>query len=169
MTTPIVLSPSQTIGPLYGFALMFEGSENAVEPDSAGSIVVRGRIYDGAGEMVAYPEAMLELWRGSLFARTRTGRDGEFRAVITKPPASDLGDGKIAAPYLNVTVFARGLMKQAETRMYFPDEEAANAADPTLNLVDPARRPTLIAKAEGDELVFDIRLQGDGETVFFEF
>jgi protocatechuate 3,4-dioxygenase alpha subunit len=68
---------------------------------------------------------------------------------------------------MEVMVFARGLLRHLATRLYFPDEEAANASDRTLDLVDPARRKTLIAISEGVALRFDIRLQGDSETVFF--
>jgi protocatechuate 3,4-dioxygenase alpha subunit len=67
-----------------------------------------------------------------------------------------------------VIVFARGLLKPAQTRLYFPDEEAANAADPVLQLVLPQDRQTLIARPDGDGLRFDICLQGEAETVFFE-
>ena len=78
-------------------------------------------------------------------------------------------DGAVAAPHLNVTVFARGLLKQLLTRVYFPDETAANAADPILELVPPGDRELLIAKPEGELLRFDIRLQGEDETPFFAF
>ena len=71
------------------------------------------------------------------------------------------------APHFNVTVFARGLLRHLVTRMYFPDETEANGADPVLNLVEPARRETLIAKNCGGVLRFDVRLQGERETVFF--
>jgi protocatechuate 3,4-dioxygenase alpha subunit len=66
-----------------------------------------------------------------------------------------------------VSVFARGLLDRVVTRIYFPDEAAANAADPVLGAVDPARRDTLIAKVDGAELRFDVYLQGEHETVFF--
>jgi len=64
-------------------------------------------------------------------------------------------------------VFARGLLRHLATRIYFPDETVANEVDPVLTLVDPDRRATLVARAEGDVLHFDVRLQGTGETVFF--
>ena len=118
-------SPSQTIGPLYGFALMWPGSELAADPAAPGSIRIRGRVLDGSGAVLARPESMLELWAGDQFARTRTDPDGAFTAVLARP-AAPAGQ----APHVNVTVFARGLLKQAQTRLYFPDEAAANAADP---------------------------------------
>lgn len=157
-------SPSQTIGPLYGFALMWPGSELAADPGQPGSVRIRGRVFDGAGAVVAYPEVMLELWAGDQFARTRTDPDGTFTAVLAKPTAST---GQ--APHVNAAVFSRGLLKQAQTRMYFPDEAAANAADPVLTAVPADRRPRLIARQDGGGLVFDIHLQGDQETVFFDF
>ncbi|MGC2008425.1 hypothetical protein [Trebonia sp.] len=157
-------SPSQTIGPLYGFSLMWPGSEQAADPGQPGTVRIRGRVFDGAGAMVAYPELMLELWAGDQFARTRTDPDGAFSAVLAKP-AAPAGQ----APHVNVTLFSRGLLKQAQTRLYFPDEAAANAADPVLTAVPADRRPTLIARQDGADLVFDIHLQGDQETVFFDF
>lgn len=157
-------SPSQTIGPLYGFSLMWPGSEQAADPGQPGAVRIRGRVFDGAGAVVAYPELMLELWAGDQFARTRTDPDGAFSAVLAKP-AAPAGQ----APHVNVTLFSRGLLKQAQTRLYFPDEAAANAADPVLTAVPADRRPTLIARQDGADLVFDIHLQGDQETVFFDF
>ena len=157
-------SPSQTIGPLYGFSLMWPGSEQAADPGQPGTVRIRGRVFDGAGAVVAYPELMLELWAGDQFARTRTDPDGAFSAVLAKP-AAPAGQ----APHVNVTLFSRGLLKQAQTRLYFPDEAAANAADPVLTAVPTDRRPTLIARQDGADLVFDIHLQGDQETVFFDF
>ena len=71
------------------------------------------------------------------------------------------------APHLNVTVFARGLLRHLVTRMYFPDEPAANSADPVLKVVEPKRRSTLVAREDGGVLRFDIHLQGERETVFF--
>ena len=130
---------------------------------------IRGVVRDGRGERVSYPDAMLELWVGDQFARTRTSPDGEYRAVLRKPAAAALPGGQPLAPWVNVTVFARGLLKQVQTRMYFPDEGRANAADPVLDLVPRRRRPALAARREDGGLRFDIRLQGPGETPFFAF
>ena len=67
-----------------------------------------------------------------------------------------------------VSVLARGLLKRLATRIYFDDEAEANAADPVLAAVDADRRDTLIARRDGEAYRFDVRLQGDGETVFFD-
>lgn len=163
-----VPSPSQTIGPLYGFALMFEGSENMVEPDEPGAIELVGRVTDGGGP-VAWPEAMVEVWNGDLWARGRTDEAGEFHFIIRKPEPGQTPDGETLAPRLHVNVFARGLLKHAYTQLYFPDEAEANERDPVLALVPEEGRSSLIARRDGERLRFDVCLQGDEETVFFEF
>jgi len=163
------LTPSQTIGPRFGFSLMFENSDSAADPTASDAVEISGRLLDGRGDPVPYPEAMLELWVGDQFARTRTDPQGSYRAVLAKPAPFALPDGRLQAPHVNVTIFARGLLKQAQTRLYFPDETDANAADPALAAVPPARRETLVADAVDRALRFDIRLQGEDETVFFGF
>jgi protocatechuate 3,4-dioxygenase alpha subunit len=152
-------SPSQTVGPFFGFALPFAAGPNAT--DGAAMIRIEGQLLDGAGEPV--PDGLVEMWGGQQFARCRTDAEGAFHFTVTKP----LADRDDEAPHLEVTVFARGLLRHLATRLYFPDEEAANASDRTLELVDPSRRQTLIAISEGVALRFDIRLQGESETVFF--
>ena len=164
-----VLSPSQTSGPMWGFALMFEGSEHAVDEGSPGAVAIEGRVLDGDGAPVGYPDGLVEVWRGEQFARARTDEDGRYRVVVAKPDAAELPGVGVEAPYVNVSVFARGLLRSANTRLYFPDDEnGSNAEDPVLQLVPAERRHTLIALPDGDALRFDIRLQGDDETVFFE-
>ncbi len=182
------LTPSQTVGPFFGVGLPFEKGEQIAAPGSAGVIRVEGQVLDGNGEPV--PDALLEIWqpddhgryrkvgdgettRGKSrdlstgFGRCRTDSEGAFHFMTVKPGAVPAPDGRAQAPHLNVTVFARGLLRHLVTRMYFPDETEANATDPALNLVEPARRETLIAKNCGGVLHFDIRLQGERETVFF--
>ena len=150
-------TPSQTVGPFFGFALPFQG-----DADAAGGEGVRieGQLLDGAGEPV--PDGMIEAWSGRQFARCRTDPEGAFQVTLEKPSA---GEGE--APHVEVTVFARGLLRHLVTRIYFPDEERANSTDRVLNSVEPGRRATLIAEPVGPVLRFDIRLQGDRETVFF--
>ncbi len=153
-------TPSQTVGPFFGFALPFEDDANAVGPHARGAVRVEGQVLDGADEPV--PDALLEVWHGEQFARCRTDAEGAFHFTLSRPGAS-----AGAAPFLNVTVFARGLLRQLCTRIYFPDERAANDGDAVLARVDPARRHTLIARKDAGALHFDVRLQGEDETVFF--
>jgi protocatechuate 3,4-dioxygenase alpha subunit len=153
---------------MYGFALIFEGCDRAVEPGSPGAVVIEGRVVDGEGEPVAYPDAIVEVWRGDQWARSRTDADGVYHVVVAKPEASELEGVGSEAPYLNVDLFARGLLRAARTRVYFPEEAPANASDPVLGLVPEDRRHTLLGRRDDGVLRFDIRLQGEHETVFFD-
>ncbi|MFA1544131.1 protocatechuate 3,4-dioxygenase subunit alpha [Actinomadura monticuli] len=183
MGTPASATPSQTVGPFFGFALPYPDGPEVVPPWRPDAIQVRGRVLDGAGEPV--PDALLEIWQPdadgeiarrpgarvraghdfSGFGRCGTDADGGYRFSTVKPGAA--GDG---APYIAVLVFARGLLKPVCTRLYFPEDEAAHAADPLLGIVPDERRATLIADREGERRYrFDIRLQGEGETVFLAF
>jgi protocatechuate 3,4-dioxygenase alpha subunit len=167
-------TPSQTIGPFFAFGLAWLHGRQLVEPGSPGAIVVGGRIFDGAGEPV--PDAVVEIqqaapaghcppgWRG--FGRCFTDSGGAYRFLTAKPgPVDDR-----QAPHIEVSIFARGLMQRCWTRCYFPDEQAANVSDPLLRgITDVDRRSTLVAVAEAGRLRFDIRLQGERETIFFEW
>jgi protocatechuate 3,4-dioxygenase alpha subunit len=157
------LTPSQTVGPFFSFGLCERRCNVLVR----GGVRIEGRVIDGAGEPV--PDAMVETWqadeRGEYrrdFGWARCGTDAEGRFSFTTAEPGRV-DGQ--APHLEVLVFARGLLKPVLTRMYFPDED--DAADPVLSSVDPERRATLVAVREGDALRFDVRLQGERETVFF--
>jgi protocatechuate 3,4-dioxygenase alpha subunit len=152
-------------------------------------VVIEGRVLDGDGKPV--PDAIIEIWQAnsygkyahpedqqdkpvepsfSGYGRVPTDDDGKFRFTTIKPgPVPDL-DGKLQAPHIVVSVFARGLLRRLVTRIYFPDEPA-NAADFVLNLVEASRRETLIAKkiaGASDTLKWDVVLQGPNETVFFD-
>jgi protocatechuate 3,4-dioxygenase, alpha subunit len=192
--TRLLITPSQTVGPFFAIGLPWTGGPHVVPEGTPGAIVVFGSVLDGAGEPV--PDALVETWQaapdGSFghpddprpnaqdsvstaaacrrFGRCPTEPDGTYRIVTLRPAALPYGDGRTEAPHLDVSVFARGLLDRVVTRIYFPDEEAANAADPVLSaLPEPARRDTLIATADGaGRFRFDIRLQGEGETVFFD-
>jgi protocatechuate 3,4-dioxygenase alpha subunit len=159
------ITPSQTVGPYLHIGLP-EWRE-LVPAGTPGALRIRGIVLDGADEPV--PDALIEAWDAAgRFARSDTRDGGRFELVVVKPAAVAWPDGGLQAPHLEVGVFARGLLKRAVTRLYFPDEVEANASDPVLAGVDPARRATLVAVADGDGLLrFDIRLQGGGETVFF--
>jgi protocatechuate 3,4-dioxygenase alpha subunit len=155
------------VGPFFGFALPFDKDSEAVDPTAPGAVRIEGQVLDGAGEPVA--DALLEVSNGHQFARCRTDPEGAFHFTVRKPAPMRESGGRESAPHLTVTVFARGLLRQLITRIYFPDEQDANRVDPVLELVDPLQRQTLIARGDGGVLNFDIHLQGDKETVFFAF
>lgn len=163
------VTPSQTLGPLYGFALMFPGSESMLDAGEPTAVRIEGRVIDGQRQPVAFPDCMLELWEADQFVRTRTDPEGRFTAIVRRPSPAASPAGMRQAPHLNVAIMARGLLKQLMTRIYFPEEELANASDPVLLAVPPARRETLVARKEASAYGFDIHLQGPGETVFFAF
>src|SRR3989454_10597057 len=160
------LTPSQTVGPFFGVGLPLEKGEQLAPPGSAGSMRTEGQVLDGRGEPV--PDALLEIWQpGTGFGRGRTDSEGAFTFTTVKPGAVPAPDGRKQAPHFNVTVFARGLRRHLVTRMYFPDDIDANATEPVLNMVEPARRQTLIAKNCGGVPAFDARLQSARATCFF--
>jgi protocatechuate 3,4-dioxygenase alpha subunit len=156
-------TPSQTVGPFFGFALPFPGDADAASGDKA--VRIQGQLLDGKGEPVA--DGLLEVWDADQFARCRTDAEGAYHFTVNKPAAPAARGGIAFAPHFNVNVFARGLLRHLVTRIYFPDEEAANAADPVLARVDPERLATLVARRDGSVLRFDVHLQGADETVFF--
>ncbi len=161
-------TPPQTVGPFFSIGLPWPDGPAVVEPGSAGAIVLHGTVYDGDGAPV--PDALIETWqtdpappaRG--FGRCPTDAGGRWE-IATRKPAAAGGE----APHVAVALFARGLLDRVATRIYFGDEEAANAADPLLSALEPARRATLVAAAEPGGYRFDIHLQGEHETVFFGF
>ena len=191
------ITPSQTVGPFFHFSLTptdqgFRGiaDDNLVTPDAVGApIRIAGRLIDGAGNPV--PDAMIEIWQADAqgryahargekprpnakftgFGRSATDKDGVFSFDTIKPGSVPGPEGKPQAPHIVVCIFSRGMLRQIYTRLYFSDE-AANGADPILMLVPADRRGTLIAHKQpgsGPAVYrFDIRVQGDNETVFFD-
>jgi protocatechuate 3,4-dioxygenase alpha subunit len=164
------LTPSQTIGPFLHIGLPWTDGPLAAAADAPGAITITGRVTDGAGEPL--PDGLVETWQSggegrSGFGRCPTDKDGGYRIVTVRPVAQPDRDGRTEAPHIDVSLFSRGLLDRLVTRIYFPDAEE-NAADPVLESIDTDRRDTLIATATGDGYRFDIRLQGDRETVFFD-
>ncbi len=176
-------TPSQTVGPFLAIGLTWADGPDSVPDGTPGAVLVSGVLRDGDGDPV--PDGLLETWqadpdgrfphaddpRGALgypglrnFARVLTDTDGRFWFRTLVPGTFDE-----QAPHLDITVFARGLLRHLVTRMYFPDHDAANASDPALSRLRAADRALLIAAPDGPgRLSFDIRLQGEGETPFFE-
>jgi protocatechuate 3,4-dioxygenase alpha subunit len=183
------VTPSQTVGPFFGFALPFVGGPDLVAEDHPDAILITGQVLDGEGDVV--PDALVEIWQANAagrydhpddpradlpleegfrgFGRAPTDDDGRFRFTTIKPgPVPGVNATSTQAPHILFAVLARGLLQRLATRMYFPDEEAANAADPVLSALSPEQRATLVAHDEGGGVLrFDIRLQGAGETAFF--
>jgi protocatechuate 3,4-dioxygenase alpha subunit len=179
-------TPSQTVGPFFAIGLPWPDGPEVVPETFYGAIRIGGRVLDGAGEPV--PDALVETWqaspggrfdhpddpRGAVggfrgFGRCATDAEGRWHVVTLKPGPVPGVDGTTQAPHIDVSVFARGLLNRVVTRIYFEDEEDANARDPLLAALaaDP-RRETLFARLDGfDSYRFDIVLQGAGETVFF--
>lgn len=188
---PLWQTPSQTIGPFFGFALPYPRGPELVPGHHPQAIRLHGTVTDGAGEPIQ--DALLEIWqadadghlvqaRGSLdrdgftftgFGRAAVSLGGEYTFTTVKP-------GRVgpAAPYILVAVFARGLTHHLLTRVYFPEDTEAHRTDPVLMTVPARRRRTLIAvpgDAVGGTVVgvpsyrFDLRLQGENETVFLDF
>ncbi len=188
------LTASQTVGPYLAIGLSWDDGEQVVPAGTPGAVRIAGVVYDGAGEPV--PDGLVETWqadpdgrfdhpddpRGALacavagfrgFGRSRTRPDGSWQVVTLRPGALPVPGGGTEAPHLTVSVFARGLLDRVVTRIYFPEDgghpgAGGHAADPVLAGVDPARRHTLVARAVDGGYRFDIRLQGEDETVFFD-
>ncbi|MCX4885215.1 MULTISPECIES: protocatechuate 3,4-dioxygenase subunit alpha [unclassified Streptomyces] len=189
----VLPTPSHTVGPFYGHALPFPGGGDIAPVGHPDTVTVQGYVYDGEGNPL--PDAFVELWGtdpdgnipqadGSIrrdpasggylgrngveftgWGRIQTDANGHWYARTLRPGAR----GR-SAPYISVCVFARGLLVHLFTRIYLPGDQAALAADPLLARLAEERRDTLIAKDEGRGTYrFDIRLQGEGETVFLEF
>jgi len=171
------LTPSQTIGPFFSHALPWPDGPFVVPDGALGGFWVRGRVLDGAGEPV--PDALIETWQADPdgrydseggfrgFARCPTDDEGNYGFHTVKPGRVPDADDRPQAPHIAVSVFARGLLNRVVTRIYFPDEEAANAADPVLSDIPEPARGTLVARHAQDGYAFDVRLQGEHETVFF--
>jgi protocatechuate 3,4-dioxygenase alpha subunit len=187
------LTPSATVGPYLAIGLTWADGPYAVADGTEGAIWLRGRVFDGHGDLVA--DAMIETWQADPdggfdhpdapagerrfpafrgFGRSHTVQPaGEYGVLTLKPGRVDDGAGGLQAPHVDVSVFARGLLDRVVTRIYFADEAAANAEDDVLaGLPDDRSRATLIASPTDDGYWLDIHLQGCpdkgmDETVFF--
>ncbi|AYE88341.1 protocatechuate 3,4-dioxygenase subunit alpha [Sulfitobacter sp. D7] len=186
---------SQTAGPYVHIGLVpgdagfdiydHELGRDIAGPKAAGTrITVTGTVTDGTGAPVK--DILVEVWQANAagiypgkgevedgfrgWGRvTPDFETGVFSFETVKPGKVTGPDARPMAPHINLWLVARGINVGLNTRMYFGDEDAANAADPVLTLIEqPLRRETLIAHADGNAYHFDIRLQGAGETVFFD-
>jgi protocatechuate 3,4-dioxygenase alpha subunit len=180
-------TPSQTVGPYFAIGLLWAEGPYAVAASTPGAIRITGGVYDGNGDPV--PDNLIETWQADPDGRfadlrghggaselegfrgfARCGYedgDGSYEIVTVKPGRVPGPAGGLQAPHIDVSVFARGLLHRCVTRIYFADEQEANATDQVLRSVPGERRDTLLAQPTDDGYRFDIRLQGPGETVFF--
>lgn len=186
--TTLPTTPPQTIGPFFHYALPLPDGGHVVAPDDPDAVRIFGTVRDGAGEPI--PDAMIELWQANRagryahpeddrveppleegftgFGRVETADGGYYEIVTVKPGRVPGIDGEPQAPHIEVAVHARGVLRHLVTRVYFPDEAEANAADPALNAIGDAERSRLlVARPDGDGLRFDINIQGESETPFF--
>jgi protocatechuate 3,4-dioxygenase alpha subunit len=172
-----MITTSQTIGPFSHEAWQWAadacmpGNLKATGP----TLLVSGIVYDGDGNPIN--DAQIEAWTpagaasepGQLipgFRRVPSGADGEFSMRI---PAPEAAAGAAGEPAAYVTVFARGLVKHQFTAVFLEDD-AGLAHSAILNQVPEARRATLLARKTGDgQYHWDIRMQGDRETAFFDY
>src|SRR5262245_2727140 len=174
---------SQTVGPFFHVGLRSIFNDTLTDSRFDGrTITIRGRVIDADGAGV--PDAMVEVWQAdprgeyltsprpdgfSGFGRVPTGPDGSFGFTTIKPGRVAAPDGTLQAPHIVVAIFMRGLLRHLNSRIYFSDE-ASNSEDLLLNLVEPGRRHTLVAReAAAQSFEWNVNLQGEDETVFFEF
>jgi protocatechuate 3,4-dioxygenase alpha subunit len=165
-------TPGQTVGPFFRYGLEFDGGTELVPPHSPGAIRLSGTVYDGSGTPI--PDALVEIWQASPDGTIPQvegsfHRDGESFAGWGRAHVSDNGVYEFwtllpDADFISVVVFARGLMDRLHSRIYLPGR-----SDAFLESLDADERTTLVAVATDDGLRHDIRLQGDGETVFLAF
>ncbi|MEB4210917.1 protocatechuate 3,4-dioxygenase subunit alpha [Mycobacterium sp. 94-17] len=176
-------TPGQTVGPFLHLGLPYPGDNAMVDAGDPRAIRLHGTVYDGVG--AAVPDALVELWQpdsaggvprqsGSLrrdhsvftgWGRCATDADGSYSFTTLTPGSAVAG----RPPFFALTVFARGLLDRLFTRAYLPGAEPRS--DPLLAAVAVERRPTLLCTAEsgGIAYLFDIHLQGPGETVFLTY
>ena len=191
MAEKLIPTPSQTVGPFFHLGLDRPEWGDLTRGNPKGErIVIEGRVLDGDGAPV--PDAVIELWQANAagryahpddkqtdkpldpnfrgFGRVATDAEGRFRVTTIRPGPVPGRGNSLQAPHINVSILGRGLLLRLSTRIYFAGDPA-NAADPVLALVPENRRATLMAQPDpssSGSWFFEIRLCGEGETVFFD-
>lgn len=169
----LVPTPGQTVGPFFGYALPYDGDSELVPAGHPDAVQLHGHVLDGNGQPI--PDALIELWQALPDGDVPTGagslrRDGFTFTGWGRAATDDTGRYSFStltpgAPFFALTVFARGLLNRLFTRAYLPE----HSGDPFLATVDADRRGTLVAERDASGFVFDIRIQGEGETVFLTY
>lgn len=182
MTQRLPATPSQTVGPFFGFSLPYEGGEDLADRTHPAAVRLHGTIFDGVGSPIS--DALVEIWQadehgnipqqpGSLnrdgntftgFGRAATDATGHYQFTTVEPGPGSCG----AVPFIAVVLFSRGLLDKLHTRIYLP--ECDIESDSFLASLDSQRRSSVIASREPDgSLLFNLHVQGDKETVFLDF
>ena len=182
--TQLLPTPSQTVGPYLAIGLPWADGPFVVPEGTPGAFWIRGTVRDGAGDPI--PDALIETWQADAeggfrhpddprgeasgdfrgFGRCPTQPDGTYGILTVLPGVLPGDQGTEQARHIDVSVLARGLLHRVVTRIYFEDQD--NSDDPVLETVPEDRRDTLVAAKTEDGYRFDVRLQGEDETVFFE-
>ncbi len=181
------ITPWQTVGPYFHYALPYESGPQVVGPSRSGAFTLHGYVYDAEGTPI--PDSLVEIWQADEsgrfvdepgifeapsaegfrgFGRSDTDADGHYTFTTVKPAGVPTEDGVEQAPHIAMSVFARGMLRRTVTRVYFDDESSANASDPLLSSVEASRSATLVAVADERGYRFDVHLQGADETVFLD-
>ena len=181
---PLAPTSGQTVGPFFGYALPYGGGEDLVARTHPAAVRLHGTVFDGAGAPI--PDAIVEIWQadehgvisdkpGSLnrdgytftgFGRAATDGVGNYQFTTVEPGRID----GVGLPFIAMVVFSRGLLDKLHTRIYLPEYAAEFESDAVLGALDPQRRATMAASRERDgNLLFNLHLQGEEETVFLDF
>jgi protocatechuate 3,4-dioxygenase, alpha subunit len=181
------ITPWQTVGPYFHYALPYESGPQVAGSSRPGAFTLHGYVHDAEGTPI--PDSLVEIWQADEsgrfvdepgifeapgaegfrgFGRCDTDADGRYTFTTVKPAGVPTEDGAEQAPHIAMSVFARGMLRRVVTRVYFEDEASANASDPLLSSVEASRSGTLVAVSEDGGYRFDVRLQGDDETVFLD-
>jgi protocatechuate 3,4-dioxygenase alpha subunit len=181
------VTPWQTVGPYFHYALPYAGGPLVAGASREGAFTLHGHVYDAEGAPI--PDALVEIWQADEsgrfvdrpgifeapapdgfrgFGRCDTDAEGRYAFTTVKPAGVPTEDGAEQAPHIAMSVFARGMLRRVVTRVYFDDQASANASDPLLSSVEASRSGTLVAVSEDGGYRFDVRLQGDDETLFLD-
>lgn len=184
-------SPWQTVGPFFSIGMESRYVTDVAGPNAVGQrVVISGQVFDGDEAPIS--DALLEIWQANAHGkyghpedpqkkpldpnflghgRVPTADDGRFEFSTIKPGVVNFPSDVPQAPHISISLMMRGLLRRLTTRIYFPDEPL-NAADQILQLVEPERRKTLIVVPDTHRVghfLWDIHMQGEAETVFFDF
>lgn len=165
--TKTVITPSHTCGPLFGFGIMHDGLSRSAEASDPDAVFLSGELRDSKSHLGF--EAFIEIFAAGQAVRVRT-HEGRYEALLKRPAAEVLANGTTQAPHFTILIHSRGVVRHLMTRAYLPDNKETFDADPVVQLVPEDMRAQLLMRPGKDarHYEFDICLQGEGESVFFD-